>query len=139
MTGDFPFEPVLRWESFIPIAVRPHPIKLKLCLPRYVNCDCGSWIKGGPMTAIAVGWRFEWYKGERITWCHLCLVQDNWGDYIDWASCDYFKGVGSCSFGCTEEPSCITSSFDPPLPVFEDEIDRLYEQRDQRSATPHGK
>ena len=24
------------------------------------------------------------------------------------AECDYYQGVGSCSFGCHEEPSCMT-------------------------------
>lgn len=24
------------------------------------------------------------------------------------AACDYYQGVGICSFGCSEEPSCMT-------------------------------
>lgn len=42
---------------------------------------------------------------------HRLALLDELGDdeELDLGTCHYFLGVGSCTMGCWEEPSCMTS------------------------------
>ncbi len=50
--------------------------------------------------------------GEQCAWCETDHPDDTDcpdEDALNLAECDYYQGLGTCSFGCYDEPACMTN------------------------------
>lgn len=62
--------------------------------------------------------------------------QEGYEEELDLSSCPYFSGRGTCSFGCSDEPACMTSRPSDGWPGEEALIMELVDPLGQDSSWP---